>query len=61
MGTQFNSVWDNYELGERQVGVEFFSGNVGYDSEHKRAIEALAIGEEWQCSDGSNHTVTRLS
>jgi len=52
---------DYYESGEREVGIDFFAKDVGYAAEDKGAIDALAAGQEWQCPDGSNHTVIRLS
>ena len=63
MSKRFNAVWgsDYYEPGERQVGIEFFAEDIGYNSEDKSAIDALVNGEEWRASDGSNHTVTRVS
>lgn len=63
MSKRFKAVWGNdyYEPGEREVGIDFFAEDVGYSAEDRVAIEALAVGQEWPSSDGTNHTVTRLS
>lgn len=63
MSKRFNAVWGNdyYEPSERQVGIEFFAADVGYNIDDKGVIDALANGEEWQALDGFNHTVTRVS
>lgn len=63
MSKRFKAIWGNdyYEPGEREVGIEFFAEDVGYAAEDKGAIDALAVDQEWRCTDGSNHTVIRLS
>lgn len=63
MSKRFKAVWGNdyYELGNHEVGIEFFAEDAGYSSEDRDTIDALEVGKEWQPSDGSNHTVTRIS
>jgi len=63
MSKRFKAVWGNdyYAPGKREVGIDFFAEDVGYSREDRDAIDALAVGREWHSSDGSNHTVTRLS
>jgi len=63
MSKRFLAVWGNdyHEPGQREVGIEDFSEAFGYDPEVKPAIDALAVGDVWRATDGTNHTVTRLS
>lgn len=63
MSKRFKAVWGNdfWREEEREVGSNFFSKDVGYSSEDKAAIDALAVGQEWQSPAGTNHTVTRIS
>lgn len=63
MSKRFLAVWgdDYYEPGQREVGIESFAEDKGYSSDAQPAVDALAIGEQWSPSDGSNHTVTRIS
>lgn len=63
MSKRFLAVWGNdyHEPGQREESIEAFSEMMGYSSEDTAAIDALAVGHVWHASDGSNHTVTRLS
>ena len=63
MKKRFQAVWGNdyHKPGKRKVGSDFFEKAVGYSGEDRAAIDALAVGETWRSSDGTNHTVTRLS
>lgn len=63
MSKRFKAEWGNdyFKPGKQEVGSDFFTDEVGYSSDDRAEIDALAVGQEWQSSDGSNHTVTRLS
>lgn len=60
---RFRAHWDaTFTLpGERVVDAANFSAAAGYSDADRRAIAALAVGQEWVCPDnGRAHTVRRL-
>ncbi|CAG9184133.1 hypothetical protein LMG32289_05525 [Cupriavidus pampae] len=60
---RFRAQWDTTfaQPGEREVDAANFSAAAGYTDADRRAIAALAVGQEWVCPTyGRSHTVRRL-
>lgn len=59
---RFSAVWGPGYVtqGQEETDISFFSEENEYSVEDQVAIARLAIGEQWDASDGSNHQVRRL-
>jgi len=60
---KFLAKWgsDYQHPGEKIVTIRFFTQDKGYDEYDIEEIKALRIGGVYKASDGSSHTVKRLS
>jgi len=59
---RFLAAWGSSYVkpGTQEVGLEFFSDELGYGDAAREEVDALGVGETCHL-DAGDHTVTRLS